>query len=126
MLYFIIALRNNVGRRDSMHAKNSQTAKRLTALVFLLCLMMVALLSEACVLALTGHTHAHHDHAVNNECVVCAHIKSVGNLLKQFGAAVNIALLGLAGLFAVLAMLYFLAASFAHQTPVYLKIRLNN
>ena len=107
-----------------MRTSSNSKAKRTIALVFLLCFFMVALLSETFVLLNAQHEHDHYD--VNNECVVCAHIQSVENLLKQFGTAVSMTLLGLAGLFAVLAMLYFLASSIAHQTPVYLKIRLNS
>jgi len=99
---------------------NRQATKRAIALGVLLCLVVVSLLSEAFVLM-----HSHHGHsAVSGECVLCAYIHSDENLLKRFGAAVT-ALLGMIGFFAA-PILLCAAFSKARQTPVLLKIRLNN
>ena len=106
-----------------MRASNTQHGKRITALVFLLCFIMTALLSEAFIL-----THANHDHdhlGIGGGCAICAHIQSVEGLRRQFGAASFGVALAWAGLFAVAALLCCISA-FRFSTPVCLKTRLNN
>jgi len=106
-----------------MRTGNRQQAKRVAALALLLCFLMVALLSGAFIL-----THANHQHdhlGVGGECAVCAQIHSLENQLKQFGAASGGVSFGLAGLFAVTALLCCVSVT-QYATPVRLKIRLNN
>ena len=106
-----------------MRAGNKQKAKRVTALAFLLCFAMAALLFEAFLLTHANHTHDHY--GMDNECAVCAQIHSLENQLRQFGAASGGITVGLAGLIAAIALLCRTTA-FRPPSPVRLKIRLNN
>ena len=106
-----------------MRTRSTSKARRLIALVFLLCFVMVALLSGAYVL-----THAHHHHdllAVNEECVVCTHIHSIEDMLRQLVAAAGGLPTVFLGLLAAIALLCS-ASAFKYQTPIKLKTRLNN
>jgi len=106
-----------------MRTGNRYNIKRMLALAFLLCFVVVALLSEAFVL-----THAYHEHdhyGVNSGCAVCAQIQSIENQRRQFGAAFSSAPMALFGLFAAAALLCCVSAS-QFLTPVHLKTRLNN
>jgi len=84
---------------------------------------MVALLSEAFILTHANHAHDHFD--VGGECVVCAHIHSIENLLKQIGIAATGLSMAWIGLFAAI-LLLFRVSTFRFPTPVRLKTRLNN
>ena len=73
------------------NTKRKQTAKRTIALAFLICFILVSLLSEAFII-----THANHEHdhdGAGGTCSTCAHIQSAENLLKQLGTASLIAAL---------------------------------
>jgi len=116
-----------------MRTCSKKNDKRLVALAFLLCFLMVALLSQAYILTNARHWHTHHGHAhtehshysANEQCVVCAQIHSIEHLLKQFGAAVVCLPTGLLGLFAAIALLCGVSA-FRFLSPVNQKTRLNN
>ena len=106
-----------------MRTGNRQKAKRITALAFLLCFLMVALLSEAFIL-----THANHQHdhlGAGGGCAVCAQIQSIENQRKQCSVASAGVSLAWIGLFAAFVFLCFILG-FHLQTPVRLKTRLNN
>jgi len=114
---------NSTGGGIAMRTMHRQATKRAVALGVLLCFIAVSLLSEAFILM---HSHRGQDHfAASGECALCVHIQSAENLLKRFGAALVIAPLGLFSFFAA-PLLFSAAFSIACQTPVLLKIRLNN
>ncbi|MCL1952439.1 MAG: hypothetical protein FWF60_06385, partial [Oscillospiraceae bacterium] len=93
------------------------------ALAFLLCFLLSVVLAEAFVLAHASHKH---DHAgPGGGCAVCAQLQSIGSLRRQGGTAAARAPMVWVGLFAVLALLC-CAAGLPIQTPVALKIRLND
>jgi len=106
-----------------MRAGNRKAGKRVTALAFLLCFLIAALFSEA--FLLTRASHEHHHMNAGGECIVCAQIRCLENLLKQFGAAAGGILMALLGLFAAIAALCRVSA-LQLSTPVRLKTRLNN
>ena len=106
-----------------MRTQNRRGANRTALLACLLCLVIAFLFSEA--LALTQANDAH-NHYGDGACAACARIQSIGELLKQFGAAAGGVLFALTGCFAALAVFRFLSSSLVFQTPVYLKSRLNN
>jgi hypothetical protein len=91
---------------------NKHTSK-IAALLFLMCFIMAALLAEAAV-----HEHDHDCACVS--CVLCTHIMK--NLFKQPGNT----LYALVRLFALIAVGCPLLLLIKIQTPVDLKIRLNN
>ena len=106
-----------------MRTKSNPKARRFIALVFLLCLFMAALLSEAYVLTRANHSHDHF--GVNDECVVCAHIHSIEEMLRQLAVAAS----GLPSVFlCLLASMVLLCSSAAvkYRTPIELKTRLNS
>lgn len=106
-----------------MRVSNRQKAQRITAFMFSLCFVMAALLSEAFVLT---HADHHHDHSgTSGECAVCAQIQNIENQRRQYGAAAGSLPMAWFALFAAIALPC--CASFSClQTPVRLKIRLNN
>jgi len=106
-----------------MRAGNRRSSKRVTALAFLLCFLIAALLSEAFLLASTDHGHHHLD--AGGECVVCAQMHCLENLLRQFGAATGGVLMAWIGLLTAIAALGRVSAA-RFSTPVRLKTRLNN
>jgi len=107
----------------TMRTKDSPRAKRLITLAFLLCFVMAALISEAFIL-----THANHEHdhlGIGGECIVCAHIHSIENLVKQLGVAAGGLSTAWLGLFAAITLLFCVSA-FWLSSPILLKTRLNN
>lgn len=103
---------------------NKQFNKRLVALAFLLCFIVVSIFSEAFIL--THADHAHDNNGVGGGCATCAQIQSTENLLKQLGTAVVSAASALAGMFAVIAIIRFASSNITLLTPATLKIRMNN
>jgi len=101
----------------------SRHGKRAAALGILLCFLLAAVLSEAFLLT---HAHHRHDHlAPGGGCAVCAQMQSVAERRGQSGAAPARAAAWLGGLWIALALLC-RAAGLPSQTPVALKMRLNN
>lgn len=101
-----------------------QTKKRTIALAFLVCLIVVSLLSGAFVLI-----HANHKHDRNGTggaCMICIQIQNAENLLKQFHAASLSAVFIIAGLFSADAIAKVDQTFFPLLTPIKLKIRMNN
>jgi len=98
-----------------MRGQNRQAAKRAAALVFLLCLAVLF----SIVFMAAHHTHVHS--VFCNECVICAHVRGIKYLLElrmePGGFLVALACLP-AGI------LFF--PFFEYQTPIKLKIRMNN
>lgn len=103
---------------------NKQFNKRFIALAFLLCFIVVSILSEAFILTHAGH--AHDSNGIGGGCATCAQIQSVENLLKQLGTAVVSAASAFAGMFAFILIIRFTSSNITLLTPVTLKIRMNN
>jgi len=74
-----------------------QTKKRVLTLAFLICFIIVSLLSEALILKLADHEHDHN--GVNGTCVTCTHVKNAENLLKKLATASLVAAYTIAVLF---------------------------
>jgi len=111
-------------RRAPLTKKShKQPSKRIAALAFLMCFVMVSLLSEVFFLTHTSHEH---DHLGGGSCVVCAHIQSAESLLRRFIAVSGGVLFGLVNLFAAIAGLDFISALFRSQTLIALKMRMNS
>ena len=106
-----------------MRTYSRPNAKRMTAFAFLLCFVIISLLSEAFVLTHANHQHDHY--GAGGECAVCAQIQSIENQRRQLGAAAGNISTAWAGLFAAVIFLCFVFG-FQFQTPVHLKTRLNN
>jgi len=109
---------------SQINLNNKQSKKRLIALAFLLCFIVVSILSE--VFILTHADHVHDNAEVDGSCATCAQIQNAENLWKQLGTAVVSAASTLAGLFAVIAMIQPASSGITLPTPVTLKIRMNN
>jgi len=107
-----------------MRTSNRQKAKRVTALVFLLCFVMLALLSEAFIFFRSNHEHDHF--GAGGGCAVCVQIQNAEEQLKQLGAVISGTPAVWLGLFAVALALLSCASIFRYSTPVHLKTRLNN
>ncbi len=101
-----------------------QTKKRLLTLAFLICFIIVSLLSEAFILTHAGHEHDHN--GVNGTCATCAQIKNAENLLKKLGTASLVAAYTIAGLFSAAVITHTFWAVTSALTPVTLKIKMNN
>ena len=96
--------------------KSGQTPKRIVAFSFLICFIMVLLLSGAFILI-----HADHNHdGAGNNCAVCAHIQNAENLLKASKGMLPV----FVGLF--LAALCAVFPVFGLQTLINLKVRMND
>ncbi len=98
-----------------MQAKQ-RTALRITALIVVVSFALV--LSGA-----LGLMHADH-HCAGEHCVICLQVQQLKELAQAL--CLLLALFALAPLKALLRALRHEGASFAFETPVSLKIRLNN
>lgn len=99
--------------------------KIIITLAFLICFIIVSLLSEAFIL--THSNHAHDRNGSHGACATCDQIQNAENLLKQLGTASLVAASFITGLFPVVAITQ--AFSFITTTlitPVTLKIRMIN
>ncbi|MCL2818054.1 MAG: hypothetical protein FWD39_06700 [Clostridiales bacterium] len=106
-----------------INIKNKQPLK-IVAFVFLLCFIIVLLLSEAVLLTHVNHEHDHL--GANAKCATCAYLTAAGNLLKSLFAA----LAGAALTFGCFSAIFpvFKSAGFhtGFPTLIRLKTRLNN
>ena len=106
-----------------MCTSNRQKTRRIAAFAFLLCFVLISVLSL--VLMLTHANHGHDHYGPSGECAVCTHIQNAETLRRRFGAGGSAISMALVGLFSMAALL-FCAFAVCFSTPVYLKIRLNN
>ena len=98
------------------------SSKRSIALTLLLCVVLLALLSEAFLIAYADHEHD--DNGVDSTCATCVLIHNVEKTLRQLGATAAVSLLF--GVFlAIAGILRFLLLVPCINTPVYLKTRIN-
>ena len=111
-------------RASQVNIKNNQTTKKLVTLAFLICFIIVSLLTEAFILTHADHEHDHD--GANGSCTTCVLILNAENLLKQFSTAVSGASYALINLFAAIAMLFSVLYLIEIKTPVKLKTRMNN
>ena len=106
------------------NAEKKQAAIRIITLAFLVCFVMVSLLSEAFIFS---HLHHEHDHnGVGGNCATCAQIHSTENTLKQLIATIGGASFSISGLFAFMSVLCVGMFLLDSQTLVKLKIQMNN
>ena len=101
-----------------------QTKKRAIAMSFLICFIVISLLSEAFILTHADHVHDHN--GAGGACTTCAQIQNTDNILRQLGTAVISGFIVLAGLYAVAAIGKGVCSNIAVLTPVASKIRMNN
>ena len=104
--------------------KHRQPSKRIIAIAFLLCFVVGFFLSGIFFLTHVNHEHDHN--GVDGSCDTCAQIQASENLIKQFGIfAVSLAFAVII-LSAAIAVLFAISFLFGVQSPVKLKIRMNN
>lgn len=99
---------------------NRQSQKRLIALLCCVCLIIITLLATA-----VNITHAHHD-CVGDACTTCVQIHTAQNLLKQLGLAVACFAVAAAVVVVAARLLQVVSCLIAMETPVTMKIRMNN
>jgi len=104
--------------------KSKNTLKQTIVVTLLVCLIIVFLLSEAFVLLHSDHNHDHD--GIGGSCAVCVQISSLENLLKQLSLSVDGVVFALINLFVALIILFCAASLIKSQTPVKLKIQMNN
>jgi len=109
--------------------------KRLTTLVILLCFIFVSTFSEAFVLIYANHSHDYRYNGSCHEdkrdfsysvCDTCLYINKLGNLLRQLRMPAFNALFMLVSIILLVTFLRSLSCRFYFETPVGLKIRMNN
>ena len=98
--------------------------KKLFAILVVVSFVLLPLISA-------GFVTPHDDHAqgvvgIDDHCVICAYILVVDNLLRQFGMLLRALPFAIAVLLSVSAALFALSTHFGLQTPVKLKIRIDN
>jgi len=109
-------------QKNCINSRNIK--KRVIALIFLVCFVIVSLLPEVFIL-----THANHDHdrkSLDNSCSICAKIQDAESILKQFRSATKITVFALfMHIFSILVLTYFRCQAIS-LTLVALKVRMNN
>ena len=103
---------------------DKQSKVRIIALAFLVCFLVVSVLSSAFILTHTDHQHDHN--GTNGSCATCAQLQSAENVLKQFSTALIGAWFALAGLFVTIKTFQAIAGYVYFSTPVTQKIKMNN
>lgn len=101
-----------------------QAKKRAIALTFLICLIIVSLLSGVFILIHAGHTHDRN--GTGGACMICIQIRNAENLLKKLHAASLSAVFVIAALFSVYTISNVDQSFIPPLTPIKLKIRMNN
>ena len=107
-----------------INMRNKQNAKKVFALIVLVCFIILSLFSEAFILTHDEHEHGHN--GFGGSCALCVQLNNVENLLKQLVMAAAVATLGVISLLTTIAILYTVSSLLGLYTPVKLKIRLNN
>jgi hypothetical protein len=105
--------------------KSKQTKRRVIALVFVLCFIVLSLLSEAYILTHADAGHQHDHNGAGGACTVCVTIHNAENLLKLTAAVLCAAFL-LVNLTVATSVLCTAFTRFGLQSPVKMKIRMNN
>ncbi|MCL2678364.1 MAG: hypothetical protein FWE85_04855 [Clostridiales bacterium] len=104
--------------------KSRQRVKKIAALAFLLCFILVSLFSQTLIL-----TSAHHEHdqlGADGGCVACVHLSAAINILKSLFAALSAAAFASWCFSALLSLVKPSAFHTDSRTLVKMKIRLNN
>ena len=100
------------------------TKKRFLALTFIVCFLIVSIVTNAFTI-----THADHEHdrnGIEGSCATCAQLFSADNILKQFSVAVVGTFFAMAGIFVAIAAVKAIASQISLSTLILLKTRLNN
>ena len=103
-----------------------RASKRVVVLAFLICFIAALFFSNAFVLTHSDHDHDHD--GAGGSCATCAHIQSAENLLKlkQIGATAKNIPFAFADLFSATGALCAISYLFRLQTPIDLKVRMND
>lgn len=109
---------------SKMNSSGNQALKRLIALGFLLCLLVVSTLSTAFIITHMEHEHDHH--GVHGDCLVCAQLQSAVKLLKLLSTAFICVGAAFAPSVSLIALAGCIVSITSYLTPVQLKVRMNN
>ena len=104
--------------------KNISAKTRIIALTFLVCFLIVSVLSSAFIFTHADHEHDHN--GIDGSCAACSQLQSAERILKQLSTALAGALFAISGLFAAIGALKAAVIYVSIPTPVTLKIRINN
>ena len=102
--------------------QSTQTAKRIIAVVCLLCIVIAILLSQALVLSHAAHCHDH-GRNLSEICTLCVPLNNAGNLLKALGLAAGGSLFTLVILYTAIPLL---SMAVYICSPIELRIRMNH
>ena len=111
---------------SQMNGRNMQKAIKMFTLALLVCVIVAPLFSAAFILCNAGHVHDHDNDRAGDSCSTCAHLQSAKNLLKQIGTAVKSTPFAFSDLFSAIGALCAVSYLFRLQTPIDLKVRMNN
>ena len=103
---------------------NKSAKIRIAAFVFLLYFFVVSGFSN--IFISTHKNHKHDFGGIGGSCTVCAQIKSAENILKQFNTALICASIAVISLCTSIGAVKAVFISSFPNTPVKLKIRMNN
>jgi len=104
--------------------KNKSIEKRVIALIFLAFFLSILILLSIFILTHADHEHNHN--GVSGSCVTCIHLRNSENLLKQFSEIFISTLMVVYGLFIVIILHKLITLYITFDTPVSMKIRMNN
>jgi hypothetical protein len=104
--------------------KNKLVEKRVIALVFLVLFLSVSILLS--IFILTHADHEHSNNGVSGNCVICIQLRNSENILRQFSEAFINILLVVYGVIVLAILRKLIAFYVTFDTPVSMKIRMNN
>jgi len=111
-----------VKRLKKTTVSKKQTRMGIAAFILLVCILGTMFLSSAYIIIHAGHNHSHI--AVDESCIVCAHVQTAVNLLAQTNTA-GIPLVTV-GVFISVTLSFVIFHFYSFQTLVTLKIKMNN
>jgi hypothetical protein len=88
------------------------------------CFVLALVLSSAFIV--THSSHEHDSDGVDGGCAVCAHIVAAENLLKAVTVSAALCAIALGALIKALSVLHSARRGTCGNTPIGLKVRLNN
>ena len=104
--------------------KRKQMQKMVIVLALLLCFVIAPLIAE---LYIALYACKEHDHnIIDFSCTKCALVKNINEFLRQTGTSVKAVSFAFVSVFLLTAALYITPSLNKLQTPVNLKIRINN
>ena len=109
--------------QERHHAHNPRVALRRTAL--LLCLIYIVATAALCLYVAAYITHAHDENGVNRACAGCSRLSEAVSQFKQALVAV-FGIMALSGLLSACRKLHSAQRGMCHNTPISLKVRMNN